>query len=116
MKDKINRIALRFVVPLGVVSLFADMTNEAARSITGLYLAILGASATVAGIVAGFGEFVGYGLRVISGVISDRTHRYWAIAITGYAVNLLAVPAMALAGNWVAAAVLIMAERFRASG
>lgn len=112
MKDKSNRIALRFVILLGVVSLFADMTYEAARSITGPYLAILGASATVVGIVAGFGEFVGYGLRIISGVISDRTHRYWAITITGYAVNLLAVPAMALAGNWEAAAVLIMAERF----
>lgn len=112
MKDKNNRIALRFVLLLGVVSLFADMTYEAARSITGPYLAILGASATVVGIVAGFGEFVGYGLRIISGVISDRTHRYWAITITGYAVNLLAVPAMALAGNWEIAAVLIMAERF----
>jgi len=107
-----RQIALRFVLLLGVVSLFADMTYEAARSIAGPYLAILGASATVVGIVAGFGELIGFGLRIVSGVISDRTHRYWAVTIAGYAVNVLAVPALALAGNWESAAVLIMAERF----
>jgi len=104
--------ALRFVLLLGFVSLFADMTYEAARSITGPYLAILGASATVVGIVAGIGELIGYGLRIVSGFISDRTHRYWAITIAGYAVNLLAVPALALVGSWEIVAVLIMTERF----
>ncbi|PIP08654.1 MAG: MFS transporter, partial [Syntrophobacteraceae bacterium CG23_combo_of_CG06-09_8_20_14_all_50_8] len=42
--------ALRFVVLIGVVSLFADMTYEGARSITGQYLGSLGASATAVGI------------------------------------------------------------------
>jgi len=69
--------ALTFVILLGVVSLFADMTYEGARSITGPYLAVLGASATVVGIVAGFGELVGYGLRLVAGYLSDRTGRYW---------------------------------------
>ncbi len=112
MRNRNNQIALRFVLLLGVVSLFADMTYEAARSITGPYLAILGASATVVGIVAGLGELIGYGLRIVSGVISDRTHRYWTVTIVGYAVNLLAVPALALAGSWEIAVVLIMTERF----
>jgi len=39
--------ALKFVVLIGVVSLFADMTYEGARSVTGPYLVVLGASATV---------------------------------------------------------------------
>ena len=65
--------ALTFVILLGVVSLFADMTYEGARSITGPYLAVLGASATVVGIVAGFGELVGYALRLAAGYLSDRT-------------------------------------------
>ncbi|MDF0643977.1 MAG: hypothetical protein P0111_08090 [Nitrospira sp.] len=54
---------LKFVVLIGIVSLFADMTYEAARSITGPYLALLGASGTIVGTVAGFGELIGYGLR-----------------------------------------------------
>src|SRR3972149_4052991 len=84
--------ALRFVVLLGVVSLFADMTYEGARSVTGPYLAVLGASGTVVGIVAGFGELIGYGLRLVSGYISDKTGRYWTITLFGYGVNMLAVP------------------------
>jgi nitrate/nitrite transporter NarK len=103
--------AIKFVVLLGLVSLLGDMTYEGARSITGPYLAILGASATVVGIVAGFGELIGYGLRQVFGYLSDRTGRYWAITLVGYAVNLLAVPLLALAGRWEMAALLMMAER-----
>jgi MFS family permease len=103
--------ALRFIVLIGVVSLFADMTYEGARSITGQYLGSLGASATVIGIIAGFGELIGYGVRILSGYLSDRTKGYWTITIIGYLINLLAVPALALAGRWDLAACLVIAER-----
>lgn len=107
-----QRTALQFVILLGVVSLFADATYEGARSIAGPYLAILGASATIVGIVAGFGELAGYGLRSLFGYISDRTGKYWTMTIVGYVVNLLAVPLLALAGRWEIAAFLMIAERF----
>lgn len=103
--------ALKFVVLLGMVSLFADMTYEAARSITGPYLALLGASATIVGIVAGFGELIGYALRLVSGYVADKTGRYWGITIVGYGINLMAVPLLALAGHWELAAFFIIAER-----
>ena len=106
-----RRSALRFVVLVGVVSLFADATYEGARSIAGPFLATLGATGTVVGIVAGLGELIGYGLRLVSGYISDRTGRYWALTIWGYAVNMLAVPLLALAGRWEVAAALLIAER-----
>lgn len=100
-----------FVVLLGVVSLLADMTYEGARSITGPYLQVLGASATAVGIVAGFGELVGYSLRLVSGYIADRTKSYWLLTFAGYALNLLVVPLLALAGSWQIAGLLIIAER-----
>ena len=106
-----KRAAYKFIVLLGLVSLLADVTYEGARSITGPYLALLGASGTVVGLVAGFGELVGYTLRLVSGYISDKTGRYWLITIFGYAVNLLAVPLLALAGRWEIAAALIISER-----
>jgi len=109
--DNNRRAALRFVVLLGLVSLFADMTYEGARSIAGPFLATLGASGATVGIVSGFGEFAGYALRLVSGWMADRSRRYWMLTITGYAVNLLAVPALALAGRWELAAVLLMTER-----
>jgi MFS family permease len=106
-----TKTALRFVVLLGIVSLFADMTYEGARGINGPFLAILGASGAVVGVVSGLGELIGYALRLVSGYISDKTKGYWAITFFGYAVNLIAVPLLALAGNWQIAAALMMIER-----
>jgi MFS family permease len=103
--------AFRFVLVIGVVNMFADMTYEGARAVTGAFLGALGASATVVGFVAGFGELAGYGLRSFSGYFADRTRRYWTVIFSGYAINMLAVPALALAGHWPLAAVLIVAER-----
>lgn len=103
--------ATKFVVLLGVVSLFSDLTYEGARSITGPFLATLGASGTVVGIVAGLGELIGYALRLVSGYLVDKTQRYWTVVFVGYGLNLLVVPLLALAGHWEVAAVLIVAER-----
>jgi predicted MFS family arabinose efflux permease len=82
-----NNAAVRFVLTIGIVNFFADFTYE------------------------GVGELMGYGLRSVSGYYADRTHRYWAFAIAGYVVNMLAVPALALAGQWPMAAALVIAER-----
>jgi MFS family permease len=101
----------KFVLIVGVVNLFADMTYEGASSINGQFLGTLGASAAAIGITAGIGEFLGYALRSVSGYISDKTGKYWLATFIGYAVNLLAVPALALSGNWPVAAGLVIAER-----
>ncbi|BAS26922.1 MFS transporter [Limnochorda pilosa] len=106
-----DRRAITFIVLLGVVSLFADMTYEGARSATGPFLLTLGASAGAVGVVAGLGEFVGYCVRLLSGLLTDRLGRYWVLTGVGYAVNLLAVPLLALAGRWEVAASLVVLER-----
>ena len=103
--------ALRFIVCLGVVSLFADMTYEGAHSIIGPYLKDLGATAFEVALIAGVGEMLGASLRFFSGRFADRTHAYWTITFCGYAMNVIAVPALAFAGNWQMAAILIIAER-----
>src|ERR1700751_2735494 len=103
--------AFRFVFIIGILSLFADMTYEGARSINGAFLGSLGATGAVVGLVAGLGELIGYGFRSLTGFFADKTHKYWWFAFFGYAINLFAVPALALAGNWQIAAALIIAER-----
>ena len=106
-----RKVALTFVVLIGVVSLLADMTYEGSRSIWGPFLGTLGATGAIVGLVAGGGELLGYLLRLFTGVLADKTRRYWTITIVGYAINLLAVPALALAGNWPVAAGLVILER-----
>lgn len=105
------RSAIGLVLALGVVSLLADATYEGARSVAGPYLAILGASAAAVSIVAGAGELLGYTLRLVSGYVSDRARSPWTLAFAGYALNLLAVPCLALAGRWEVAAALLILER-----
>jgi MFS family permease len=109
--DPLRNRALKFVVLIGVVSFFADFTYEGARSITGPYLALLGASATLVGFIAGFGELLGYGLRLVSGRLSERTGEFWPITLFGYVVQMSAVPLLALAPNWQIAGLLIVVER-----
>ena len=102
---------MRFIVCLGIVSMFADITYEGARSVLGPFLNNLGASATQVGLIAGIGEMLAASLRFFSGRFADRTRSYWAITIIGYGVNLIAVPALAFAGNCWTAALLVALER-----
>jgi MFS family permease len=106
-----KKSALAFIVAFGVVSLFADMAYEGMRGITGPYLALLGASGTAVGIIAGTGELFGYLLRLASGRLAEKTHAYWPITLAGYVLQMAAVPAMALSGSWWAAAGFIILER-----
>ncbi|MCL5019912.1 MAG: MFS transporter [Patescibacteria group bacterium] len=105
-----RKTAMHFILLMGMVSLFGDITYEGARSITGPYLAVLGAGAGVVGFVAGFGEFIGYALRLVSGYLSDRTKAYWYFTFIGYGL-ILSIPFIALTGSWQIAAILIITER-----
>ncbi|MGW0999859.1 MFS transporter [Streptomyces sp. NPDC002520] len=101
----------RFVVWFGTVSLLADIVYEGARSITGPLLASLGASSLVVGVVTGAGEAAALGLRLVSGPMADRTRRFWGLAIGGYALTVVSVPLLGIAGALWAACVLVIAER-----
>src|SRR5215470_11923774 len=107
MKSK----ALRFVLMIGIVSFFADWVYEGARSVTGPFLAVLGASGLLVGFIAGLGELLGYGLRLVSGRVSERTQEFWPITLFGYVVQMCAVPLLAWAPNWQIAGLLIVGER-----
>lgn len=103
--------ALKFVLMVGVMSFFADFTYEGSRSIVGPYLGLLGAGALAIAVITGFGELLGYGLRLVSGRSADRTGLYWPITIGGYILQMSVVPLLALAGSWQVAALLVILER-----
>jgi len=105
--------AMAFIVLMGIVSLFSDMTHEGARSVLGEYLNLAGASAATIGFVSGIGELCGYSLRLLSGFLADKTKRYWTLVIAGYTLQVLAIPALALVpeNGWVIACGLIILER-----
>ena len=108
-----NRLGpMGFVLTFGVVSMLADVVYEGARSITGPFLASLGATAVMVGFITGFGEAVALVMRLGTGPLADRTRKYWPLTIAGYALTVIAVPLLALASSlWQASALVIM-ERF----
>lgn len=108
--------AWQVVLGFGVVSLTVDLVADGAKSIAGPLLGELGANALTVGLVTGSAEAIGFILRLLSGPAVDRSRRYWAFTIGGYALTGLCVPLLAItpwlgaAGLGVAAA-LILTER-----
>ena len=108
-----NRMTpLRFILVFGLVSGLGDFVYEGARSIIGPYLATFGASAALVGVITGVGEAVALVFRLFTGRLSDRTGRHWAITISGYAITMISVPLLAVAGPLWLACTFIIGERF----
>jgi MFS family permease len=108
-----NRVTpLRFVVWFGLVSALADFVYEGARSVIGPFLAGLGASAFVVGVVSGLGEAAALVLRLATGRLADRTQKPWPQTVIGYALTLVCVPLLAVSSGVVMASLLYNGERF----
>lgn len=105
--------AFLFILFFSLVSLFSDMTHEAAASIRGAFFALLGMHGATIGFISGLGELLGYSFRSIFGVLADKTKRYWTFTIAGYVLDLVCVPALALVGKngWIFASALLLVQR-----
>jgi MFS family permease len=111
-KRKVISRGTLLIVIIGVVSLFADFVYEGGRSIVPQFFTTgLGGSVFLLGVVLGVGDFIGYSVRLVSGRLADKTHGYWTLTFIGYIINMVALPMLAFTGNYIIAAVLIVAER-----
>lgn len=107
-----NKVSpLRFIVVFGGVSALGDVVYEGGRSIVGPFLAHLGAGATTVGLVTGLGEAVALIPRLVTGRYADRRGKPWPQTVLGYALTMVCVPLLAIAGNLAAAAALYNGER-----
>lgn len=98
------------IILFGLISMFGDIIYESARSANSQYLNLLGVSAAKIGLVFGLGEFLGYFLRLVAGVLSDKSGKHWIFMFIGYGM-LIAVPIMGLTLNWNLLFILILLER-----
>jgi MFS family permease len=105
-----KRTAYMTLIILGIISMLGDMVYESGRGIAPDYLMFLGASAFVVGVVSGAGEFLGYGTRLISGTLSDRTRAYWVFIFAGYGL-ILTIPLIGLTYSIEIVVVLLLLER-----
>lgn len=98
------------IILFGLISMLGDVIYETARSANSQYLNLLGISAAKVGLVFGIGEFIGYLLRLVAGILSDKSGKHWAFMFVGYGM-LLVVPAIGLTMNWNILILLILMER-----
>lgn len=102
--------AVQVILIFGVISMLGDIIYESARSVNGQYLNLLSISAAKVGLVFGIGEFLGYGLRLLAGIRSDRSGKHWTFMFLGYGM-LIVVPMIGLTRNWPILVVLLLMER-----
>jgi len=104
----LRRKAYVAIMLMGVVSMLGDIVYESGRGIAPDYLYFLGASALFVGLTSGIGELVGYGIRLVSGPLADRSRAYWLFIFLGYGL-ILAIPMMGLTNSiWLVAALVIV--------
>jgi len=112
MRSEDKRRFLRVFIALSLLSLFADIVYEGARSIGGAYLNLLGAPALAAGILT-LGELLSNVMRLVGGVIAYKVPSgrvYWGLILLGYGLNVF-IPLLALTGSWELALLLFFLER-----
>jgi MFS family permease len=102
---------MKIVILFGIVSMFADMTYEGARSVLPQYLGYLGADLAFVGFLGGVGEFLSYLLRFASGLISSRYGFLWGLTISGYALTGLSIAMLSIATAWIYASIFTVMER-----
>ncbi len=102
--------AYKAIILFGSVSLAGDIIYEGARGITPSFLELLGASAFIVGITFGLSEFINFTLRLISGVIADKTRSYWQLYAIGYLL-IISIPLIGFTRILWLVIILILIER-----
>ncbi|MEX2144457.1 MAG: MFS transporter [Anaerolineales bacterium] len=99
----------RNVFVLGFVSFFNDVASEMVYPLVPIFLtSVLGAPASVVGLIEGVAEATAGLLKVVSGWLSDRFGRRKPFVLAGYAFSAFSKLLLGLAGTWLT----VLAARF----
>jgi len=102
----------RTVWLLGLISLVNDSASDMIYPLVPLYLSsVLMAGPKALGLIEGLAESIGSILKLVAGVLADRTHKvkYWIVA--GYGIAGLARPLIAFATSWTGVLMCRIADR-----
>lgn len=88
------------VLGIGVASLFSDIGHEMATTSMPAFLATLGASSLLLGVVEGLADGLSSFAKLLSGLYSDRLARRKPLAVVGYFLTAAGMASFALATSW----------------
>ncbi len=92
MENKNKKSIPKAVIMLGLVSLFTDAASEMIYPLIPVYIAALGSGAILLGVIEGLAETTASMLKLISGIISDRTGKRKLLVLIGYSISSLVRP------------------------
>ena len=98
------------VLLFGLISLFGDIMYEGARGVLVPYLDFLKVSVFVISVSLGLAEFLGFVVRVFSGIVTDKWRLYWAFIFLGYGM-LIALPFIGFTDFWLLIVIFYAVER-----
>lgn len=102
----------RNIFALGFVSFFTDVSSEMVFSILPTFLLGLpGSSKAILGFIEGAAEALGYALRSVSGIFSDKFRKRKLLVLAGYGVSNAAKPLFAIARTPLDALVIRVSDR-----
>jgi MFS family permease len=102
----------RTVWVIGLISLINDSASEMVYPLIPLYLSsVLMAGPRVLGLIEGAAEAAASLLKLVSGVIVDRTRRRKPWIVLGYGIASFGRPLIALISNWPGLLVIRVADR-----
>ena len=82
----------RNVIALGIVSLFTDAASEMIYPLVPIFVTFLGSGALVLGVIEGVAETTAAMLKLVSGIISDKTGKRKSLVVLGYGISTLVRP------------------------
>jgi MFS family permease len=100
------------VLKLGIVSFLTDISSEAIFSVFSIFFTVIvGAPASLLGIVEGFSDFSASSLDYFAGWLSDKTGKRKNLAILGYGFSTIAKVILLIASSVTALASFRIIER-----
>ena len=98
----------RNVLSLGMVSLFTDLSSQMVYPLIPTFLAVLGVSPAILGLIEGIAESTASLFRTVFGRMSDKLQNRKIFIIFGYGLSAISRPFFYIASHWTT----IMAIRF----
>ena len=96
------------VLSLGIVSLFTDMSSQMVYPLIPTFLAALGVSPAILGVIEGIAEATASLFRTVFGRMSDKLKKRKIFIIFGYGLSAISRPFFYIATSWWS----VMAIRF----
>ncbi len=98
----------RNVLSLGMVSLFTDLSSQMVYPLIPTFLAVLGVSPAILGLIEGIAESTASLFRTVFGRMSDKLQKRKIFIIFGYGLSAISRPFFYIASHWTT----VMAIRF----